>query len=304
MPARILDLLSEVAAELSAELPEGRVEIRVAGDDVDLSYVEDEHGPPPSTATGDLSARITLRLTEGLKARVEEGAAGEGVSVNTYIVRTLERGTSTNRSRTRRGGKPPARVRHDLKGALDMEKTFETPGAVRLYVENEVGLIAVTARQTRSTVVSLEADTPGAEELVERAAVECRPVPDGHVVAVKVSRRNGMRFVRRNAVTVRVEVPEGSDVKVLAGSADVEITGPVGERRRQHVERRHLHRRRGRRRDGQVGQRRRHAGQRWAVTCGCTPRRGTCAARAWPGRPCSPRRRATSRSVRRATGWR
>ena len=35
MPARILDLLSDVAAELSAELPEGRVEIRVAGDDVD-----------------------------------------------------------------------------------------------------------------------------------------------------------------------------------------------------------------------------------------------------------------------------
>ncbi len=53
---------------------------------------------------GDLSARITLRLTEGLKVRVEEGAAGEGISVNSYIVRTLERGTSINRSRTRRGG--------------------------------------------------------------------------------------------------------------------------------------------------------------------------------------------------------
>ncbi len=109
-----------------------------------------------------------------------------------------------------------------------MEKTFETPGAVRLYVENEVGLIAITARQTRSTIVSLEPATPGAEELIERAAVECRPIRDGHIVAVKVSRRNGMRFVRRNAVTVRVEVPEGSDVKVVAGSADVEIMGPVG----------------------------------------------------------------------------
>ena len=39
---------------------------------------------------------------------------------------------------------------------------------------------------------------------------------------------HGMRFVRRNAVTVRVEVPEGSDVKVVAGSADVEVIGPVG----------------------------------------------------------------------------
>ena len=110
-----------------------------------------------------------------------------------------------------------------------MEKTFETPGAVRLSVENEVGLIAITARPTRSTIVSLEPATPGAAELIERAVVECRPVPDGHVVAVRVSRRNGMRFVRRSAaVTVRVEVPEGSDVKVLADSADVEIMGPVG----------------------------------------------------------------------------
>ncbi len=56
-----------------------------------------------------------------------------------------------------------------------MEKTFETPGGVRLYVENQVGLVVVTARATDDTVVSIEADTPGAEELVERATVECRP---------------------------------------------------------------------------------------------------------------------------------
>jgi predicted HicB family RNase H-like nuclease len=103
LPARILDLLSEAAAELSSELQDGRVEIRVAGDDVHLSYVVDEHVPAVDS-DGDLSARITLRLTEGLKARVEEGAAGEGISVNSYIMRTLERGTLTKRSRTRAGG--------------------------------------------------------------------------------------------------------------------------------------------------------------------------------------------------------
>ncbi len=102
-PARILDLLSDVAAELSAELPEGRVEIRVAGDDIHLAYVEDEH-VPPGDIDGDLSARITLRLSDGLKTRVEERAATEGVSVNSYVVRTLERGTSTNKSWTGRGG--------------------------------------------------------------------------------------------------------------------------------------------------------------------------------------------------------
>jgi len=102
--ARILDLLSDAAAELSADLPEGHVEVRIAGDDVSLAHVEDE--PVAGDVDADLSARITLRLSEGLKARVEEGAASDGVSVNSFIVRTLERGTSAqmNRSRSRRGG--------------------------------------------------------------------------------------------------------------------------------------------------------------------------------------------------------
>jgi HicB family len=102
VPGRMLDLLSDAAAELSAELPEGRVEIRVAGDDVDLAYVEEQRDTDPvrdGTSGGELSARITLRLNEGLKNRVEEGAAREGVSVNTYIVRTLERGASAQRTK-------------------------------------------------------------------------------------------------------------------------------------------------------------------------------------------------------------
>ncbi|HEX3333323.1 MAG TPA: toxin-antitoxin system HicB family antitoxin [Acidimicrobiales bacterium] len=105
LPARIFDLLSDVAAEVSAELPEGHVEIRVAGDDVGLSYVEETRAAASGDgdAGAELSARITLRLSEGLKARVEEGAAREGVSVNTFILRTLERGSSTNRPRTGRG---------------------------------------------------------------------------------------------------------------------------------------------------------------------------------------------------------
>ena len=93
VPAWVLDLLSEAAAELSSELPEGRVEIRVTGDDVDLAFVADEP-TPGSEDDGELSARITLRLTEGLKSRVEQGAAEEGVSANTFIVRTLERGAA------------------------------------------------------------------------------------------------------------------------------------------------------------------------------------------------------------------
>jgi len=68
-----------------------------------------------------------------------------------------------------------------------MEKIFETPGTVRLHVQNEVGLVAVTATRTEETVVWLEAHTPGAEELVERATVECRPSGRRHLFRSKGS---------------------------------------------------------------------------------------------------------------------
>src|ERR1700722_6064027 len=102
LPGRLLDLLSEVAADVTGELPEGRLEVRVSGDDVDLVYVADGHVGPPETE-GDLSARITLRLGEGLKSRVEDDAARHALSVNAYIVRALERSTS-QRPRQSRGG--------------------------------------------------------------------------------------------------------------------------------------------------------------------------------------------------------
>ena len=110
-----------------------------------------------------------------------------------------------------------------------MERTFETPGGVRLYVDNQVGLVVVTARTAGTTVVSLEADTPEAEELVERATVACRPGRGGHVVAVKVPHLHGLHYLRRGEVTVRVEVPERGQVTVVTASADIEINGPVGE---------------------------------------------------------------------------
>src|SRR5580704_2842612 len=82
VPGRVLDLLSDAAAELTATLPDGRVDIRVAGDDVDMTYVEDDLRSATAAGEGDeLSARITLRLGEGLKSRLEESAAAEGVSV-------------------------------------------------------------------------------------------------------------------------------------------------------------------------------------------------------------------------------
>jgi HicB family len=100
-PSRLLDLLSQVAAELSDELPDGRVEIRLMGDDVGLAYVGEQ--PPPVEGETDLSARISLRLSDSLKARVESAASRQALSVNSFIVRSLERAVTAGPSG--RGGR-------------------------------------------------------------------------------------------------------------------------------------------------------------------------------------------------------
>ena len=93
---RLLDLLGEAALEVTEQLPSGQVEVRLAGQEPSLVYIDDQPAAAAAPAPGEegLSARITLRLTEALKASVEEAAAREGVSVNTWIIRALGRSTS------------------------------------------------------------------------------------------------------------------------------------------------------------------------------------------------------------------
>jgi hypothetical protein len=90
---RLLDVLTEVAAELSATLP-GRVDVRLAGREPELVYVEEEAAEPaqPAGAEDGLTARITLRLPESLKAQIEVASSREALSINAWIVRALARG--------------------------------------------------------------------------------------------------------------------------------------------------------------------------------------------------------------------
>ena len=93
---RLLDVLSAAAAELNAQLPAGRVEVRLAGQDPELVYVDD--AAAPSGGDDAFTARITLRLPEALKREIETAAEREGVSVNAWVVRALARRTSARRS--------------------------------------------------------------------------------------------------------------------------------------------------------------------------------------------------------------
>jgi hypothetical protein len=88
---RLLEALGEAALELNAQLEDGRVEVRFAGGDPELVYVRDEEAPAAEPVDEAYTARITLRLPESLKARLEAAAARDGVSVNTWLVQMLTR---------------------------------------------------------------------------------------------------------------------------------------------------------------------------------------------------------------------
>ena len=105
---RLLDVLSEAAAELSSAIEGGHVEVRVAGGDPDLVFLEEEPAAAPAAEPGEeFGARITLRLSESLKAQVETAAVRDGVSVNSWIVSALARGAVSES--TRRGSGPGRR---------------------------------------------------------------------------------------------------------------------------------------------------------------------------------------------------
>jgi hypothetical protein len=93
---RLQDALAEAALELNEQLDSAHVELRVAGHDLQLVLVR-EDGSAPEAADEAFSARITLRLPESLKQRVESAAAREGASVNTWLVQVLQRAVESRR---------------------------------------------------------------------------------------------------------------------------------------------------------------------------------------------------------------
>jgi hypothetical protein len=104
---RLLDAIGQAALELSGQTPAGHVEVRLAGRDVQLVYVAEQEGPlePAATAEDEGStARITLRMPDALKLRVEAAADAEGLSANAWLVRAAQRALERRRDAPRRTG--------------------------------------------------------------------------------------------------------------------------------------------------------------------------------------------------------
>src|SRR5207245_11139023 len=87
---RLTDALGEAAAELTNQLPDGHVEVRVSAGEPELVYVPDPGAPPPS-GIEDLTARITLRLPETLQTIVDAAAQDAGRSAHTWLLEPTHR---------------------------------------------------------------------------------------------------------------------------------------------------------------------------------------------------------------------
>jgi len=89
----LLEALSDAAAEITSRLGDASVDVRLRGREAQFVVTRNEPAPAPAAAAGAAAegdlARITLRLPESLKEAVERAAAAEGISVNTWLVRTI-----------------------------------------------------------------------------------------------------------------------------------------------------------------------------------------------------------------------
>lgn len=92
----LLDVLSAAADEITASLDGATIDVRLSGTEpefvVNVARAAEETYQDKADGTDEAgSTRITLRLSEGLKAKVEAAAVSGGMSVNAWLVRAISR---------------------------------------------------------------------------------------------------------------------------------------------------------------------------------------------------------------------
>ncbi len=87
----LLDALSAAVGEITRELAPGAVDLRLRGREVEfvVSQAAADADEAPLEIDETSSSRTTLRLPDTLKVKVDEAAAAEGLSVNTWLVRAV-----------------------------------------------------------------------------------------------------------------------------------------------------------------------------------------------------------------------
>src|SRR5918994_3662447 len=72
---RFLEALGEALLEANAQLPSGQLELRLAGSEPNVVFVDEAAERNPAAADEPSAARLTLRLPARLKSELEAAAA-------------------------------------------------------------------------------------------------------------------------------------------------------------------------------------------------------------------------------------
>jgi hypothetical protein len=125
----LIDALGAAAEQITSEMAPGSVELRLRGREpefvVSAALPPEPPAPvvppgppaPPLFEGDDTTARISLRLPDGLKSRIEEAANEIGFSVNSWLVRALNDAvTDINQRTTTREHRRDIRPGRNLSG--------------------------------------------------------------------------------------------------------------------------------------------------------------------------------------------
>ncbi|KUL49355.1 histidine kinase [Streptomyces sp. NRRL F-4489] len=128
----MLNVLSAAMDEITRELAPGSVDVRLRGLDPDFvvtlpaggghgevpaapaAPVEPVKAPVPAEGDEGGTARVNLRLPAHLKARAEEAASREGLSVNAWLVRAVS--AAVGGGAQPRPAEPPATIGQSFRG--------------------------------------------------------------------------------------------------------------------------------------------------------------------------------------------
>ena len=91
----LLEVVQQAAAEVTAQLGDRQVDVRLSGGDPEL-VIASATSHDERSIDDDLEARITLRLPGSLKGIIEDAASSSGDSINGWVIDAL-------RSRAKRG---------------------------------------------------------------------------------------------------------------------------------------------------------------------------------------------------------
>ena len=196
-------------------------------------------------------ARINLRMPDHLKSRIDRAAAGQGLSVNAWLVRAAAAALEHTRPFWRaRPARPAGRtaihrlgslsdcplfscaatdIRHRSPERTSMP-TFDTPDPISVIVELGVGDLQIAASDRANTVVEVEPSDSAKPSDVAAAAKTTVEYANGvlRIKAPKGWRRYSFRG-GTESIDVRIQLPTGSRLHGEAGLADLRCSGVLGE---------------------------------------------------------------------------